>query len=144
MMKSKTLFGTAIMAASLLTFSPKSFSAELSGINELQAIKADYDKLGNKPALKLDKERNLLQREASVVIRKMPDQMNHLSDKQITALTNLLSIAVPVDPTSAIVQNNVEVIKANLLKLKAEISKLPENERHQVLDSIDLHVESPK
>ncbi|RYZ76938.1 MAG: hypothetical protein EOP05_03470 [Proteobacteria bacterium] len=144
MMKNKVNFASATALTVLISFAPNAFSAEFSGVNDLQAIKADYDKLGNKPALKLDKERNLLQREASNVIKKMPDANNHLSDKQIGALTNLLSIAVPVDPTSAIVQNNSEIIKANLPKLKAEILKLPANEQQQVLESIDLYVAPTK
>lgn len=110
---------------------------EFNGVNDLNAIKADYYKLGTQPNLKLDGERNGLQREATAIIQKMPVTGKKLSDAQIKAMTELLSIAEPVDPAHAMIENNQEIIKANLPKFKSEISKLPKAEQESILSALE-------
>ena len=121
----------------VLSVSSFAYAFEFEGVKDLQAIKADYDKLGTDPSLKFDKERNALQKEASGIIQKMAPSDGKLSSQQIAAFVELLSIAEPVDPAHAMIENNRKMIETNREVLEAEISKLSAAQKERILSSFE-------
>lgn len=77
-----------------------------------------------------------LQLKASEIIKSMPDAKNKLSEAQIAKVVEVLRVAILPDPGRSIVQNNIDILDANLSAIRKALKKIPKAEADEIITSI--------
>lgn len=79
-----------------------------------------------------------LQLVATSIIQKMPDSKRRLTDAQVTRVVGMFDAIVDHDPAAAIVENNLDIVKANRSALDREIGKLPKDRAQRLQQAIKI------
>lgn len=77
-----------------------------------------------------------LQLKASEIIKSMPDAKNKLSEAQVAKVVEVLRVAILPDPGRSIVQNNIDILDANLSAIRKAVKKIPKAEADEIITSI--------
>lgn len=100
------------------------------GCLELSQITEQYKALG------LKGDFIPLQLKATEIIKSMPDAKNKLSEAQIAKVIDVLRVAILPDPGRSIVQNNIDILDANLSAIRKAVKKIPKVEADEIITSI--------
>lgn len=100
------------------------------GCEELTQITAQYKAIG------LRGDFIPLQLKATEVIKGMPNEKNKLTDAQVAKVVEVLRVAILPDPGRSIVQNNIDILDANLTAIRKAVKSLPKVEAEEIITSI--------
>ena len=132
-MKQKTI----LLAASFLVVFSTSISradakSNCTSCKKLEALSLEYKSVQGKN----EEAYAALQQRATDAIQSM-DQTKKLTAHEVDAVVKILAVATPVDPSEAIVVNNLELIKTNQAAIVKGLEIYPKAVRTRVTDAIE-------